>query len=56
MQLKWTSKALSDLARLYEFLEPVHDLCNNEETVCFGELQGEKSKSRLVAWVDFLTP
>ena len=23
MQLKWTSKALSDLARLYEFLAPV---------------------------------
>lgn len=24
MQLKWTSKALSDLARLYEFLAPVN--------------------------------
>jgi len=23
MELKWTSKALSDLARLYEFLAPV---------------------------------
>jgi hypothetical protein len=36
-------------------LEPVHDLCNNEEKACFGELQGEKSKPRLVAWADFLT-
>lgn len=24
MELKWTSKALSDLARLYEFLAPVN--------------------------------
>lgn len=24
MQLKWTSKALADLARLYEFLAPVN--------------------------------
>jgi len=24
MQLKWTSKALSDLARLYDFLAPVN--------------------------------
>ncbi len=24
MQVKWTSKALSDLARLYEFLAPVN--------------------------------
>lgn len=24
MELKWTSKALSDLARLYEFLDPVN--------------------------------
>ncbi|OOG28811.1 plasmid stabilization protein [Thioalkalivibrio denitrificans] len=24
MELKWTSKALSDLARLYEFLSPVN--------------------------------
>ncbi|MGE0049816.1 MAG: type II toxin-antitoxin system RelE/ParE family toxin [Acidithiobacillus sp.] len=24
MELQWTSKALSDLARLYEFLAPVH--------------------------------
>ena len=24
MELKWTSKALSDLARLYEFLTPVN--------------------------------
>ncbi len=24
MELKWTSKALSDLTRLYEFLEPVN--------------------------------
>ncbi|QDQ28990.1 type II toxin-antitoxin system RelE/ParE family toxin [Chitinimonas arctica] len=24
MQIKWTSKALSDLARLYEFLAPVN--------------------------------
>lgn len=24
MQLKWTSKALSDVARLYEFLAPVN--------------------------------
>jgi len=24
MQLKWTSKALSDLVRLYEFLAPVN--------------------------------
>jgi plasmid stabilization system protein ParE len=24
MQLKWTSKALADLARLYEFLTPVN--------------------------------
>jgi len=24
MQLKWTSKALADLARLYEFLSPVN--------------------------------
>lgn len=24
MQLKWTSKAISDLARLYEFQAPVH--------------------------------
>jgi plasmid stabilization system protein ParE len=24
MQLKWTSKALTDLARLYEFLAPVN--------------------------------
>lgn len=24
MRLKWTSKAMSDLARLYEFLEPVN--------------------------------
>ncbi|CAN7580219.1 type II toxin-antitoxin system RelE/ParE family toxin [Variovorax sp. LjRoot290] len=23
MEIRWTSKALSDLARLYEFLEPV---------------------------------
>jgi plasmid stabilization system protein ParE len=26
MELKWTSKALSDLARLYEFLAPVNRL------------------------------
>lgn len=26
MELKWTSKALSDLARLYEFLSPVNKL------------------------------
>ncbi|MCG5516408.1 MULTISPECIES: type II toxin-antitoxin system RelE/ParE family toxin [unclassified Ectothiorhodospira] len=26
MELKWTSKALSDLARLYEFLAPVNTL------------------------------
>ena len=26
MQLKWTSKALADLARLYEFLVPVNRL------------------------------
>lgn len=26
MDLKWTSKALSDLARLYEFLAPVNKL------------------------------
>jgi len=26
MELKWTSKALSDLARLYEFLAPVNQL------------------------------
>jgi hypothetical protein len=26
MDLKWTSKALSDLARLYEFLAPVYQL------------------------------
>jgi len=26
MELKWTSKALSDLARLYEFLAPVNKL------------------------------
>ena len=26
MELKWTSKALSDLARLYEFLTPVNKL------------------------------
>jgi plasmid stabilization system protein ParE len=26
MQLKWTSKALVDLARLYEFLAPVNKL------------------------------
>lgn len=26
MQLKWTSKALADLARLYEFLAPVNRL------------------------------
>lgn len=26
MKLKWTSKALSDLARLYEFLAPVNKL------------------------------
>ncbi len=25
MQLKWTSKGLSDLARLYEFLAPVNE-------------------------------
>ena len=24
MEMKWTSKALSDLARLYEFLAPVN--------------------------------
>ncbi len=24
MELKWTSKALSDLARLYDFLAPVN--------------------------------
>lgn len=24
MEIKWTSKALSDLARLYEFLDPVN--------------------------------
>jgi hypothetical protein len=37
-------------------LEPVHDFCSNEERACFGALQGEKSKPRLVAWADFLTP
>ena len=26
MELKWTSKALSDLTRLYEFLSPVNKL------------------------------
>ncbi len=26
MELKWTSKALSDLARLYEFLAPANQL------------------------------
>lgn len=26
MELKWTSKALSDLVRLYEFLAPVNQL------------------------------
>jgi plasmid stabilization system protein ParE len=26
MELKWTSKALSDLARMYEFLAPVNKL------------------------------
>ena len=26
MELKWTSKALSDLTRLYEFLSPVYKL------------------------------
>lgn len=26
MELKWTSKTLSDLARLYEFLAPVNKL------------------------------
>ena len=26
MELKWTTKALSDLARLYEFLAPVNKL------------------------------
>ena len=26
MELKWTSKALSDLSRLYEFLAPVNKL------------------------------
>jgi plasmid stabilization system protein ParE len=26
MELKWTSKALSDLVRLYEFLSPVNKL------------------------------
>jgi len=26
MELKWTSKALSDLARLYDFLAPVNKL------------------------------
>lgn len=26
MELKWTSKALSDLARLYEFLAPMNKL------------------------------
>jgi len=26
MQVKWTSKALSDLARLYEFIVPVNKL------------------------------
>jgi hypothetical protein len=36
-------------------LELVHDVCNNEEKACFGELQGEKSKPRLLAWADFLT-
>ncbi len=26
MELKWTNKALSDLARLYEFLAPINQL------------------------------
>jgi hypothetical protein len=48
-----TSKNLRE--SVLKILEPVHDLCNNEEKACFGELQGEKSKRRLVAWADFLT-
>lgn len=31
MELKWTSKALSDLARLYEFLAPVNKLAAARE-------------------------
>ena len=31
MELKWTSKALSDLARLYKFLAPVNELAATRE-------------------------
>jgi hypothetical protein len=34
-------------ATSYDFdmgLEPVHDLCKDEEMLCFGELQGAKPK------------
>jgi hypothetical protein len=38
-----------------QLFDDTRKVCDNEEKACFGELQGEKFKLRLVAWADFLT-